>query len=91
MISSHNDIKYSLMKSKRSWASRCVQAFGGSTIESAADVHYQSAAGCPSPQTPLASCVVAGVFWGSFPVAAAPPAFCLHKLDLVQHIGLSGD
>lgn len=92
LISSHNDIKCRLMKLKGSRASRCVRALGGSTIKSAADVHHQPAASPPGQHPGLAAelhCSRAS--WGSFPVAAAPPAFCLHKLDLVQHIGLSGD
>lgn len=77
------------MKSKGSRASQRVQALGGSTIESAADVHYQR--GRRQHAGPLVSCFVAALSGGRSPVAAAPPAFCLHKLDLVQHIGLSGD
>lgn len=79
------------MKSQGSWASQCAQALGGSTIESATDIHYQPTAGQPSQRRPACELRCNWAFWGSFPVAAAPPAFCLHKLDLVQHIGLSGD
>lgn len=80
------------MKSEGSWASRRGQALGRSTTEYVAGVHYQPAAGRPAKKTALlAGRIVATAFWGSFRVAAAPPAFCLHKLDLVQHIGLSGD
>ena len=55
-------------------------------------VHLQPAAARRAvEQGRLVNCTEARAFGGSFPVAAAPPAFCLHKLDLVQHIGLSGD
>lgn len=92
LISSHNDIKCSLMKSEGSQAACCVQTSGGRALELTADVRYPSASSPPGRQAAGAlSCVEAGALGGSFPVAAAPPAFCLHKLDLVQHIGLSGD
>ena len=48
-------------------------------------------AGPADKQPGRSSCIVAGASGGSFPVAVAPPAFCLHKLDLAQHIDLSGD
>lgn len=77
------------MKSEGSRAACCVQTLGGRALEPTADVHYPSASSRPAAGA--LSCVEAGALGGSFPVAAAPPAFCLHKLDLVQHIGLSGD
>ena len=55
------------MKSKGSWASRCVQALRGSTIESTVDVHYQLAAADPAnTQAPLSSCTVAGLSGAGF-------------------------
>ena len=80
------------MKSKGSRASRCVQSLGSSAVEPVAGVHYQSSTCLRSRQAARAlKLPVAWALGGSFPVASAPPAFCLHKLDLVQHIGLSGD
>lgn len=56
------------MKSKGSWASQCVQALGGGTIECAADVHYQ--ARCwpaqPTHRPALGSCIVAGLSGAGF-------------------------
>lgn len=61
-------------------------------MESAAGVHYQPTSSRPSRQAARAlEPHWSWGFGGRFLVAAAPPAFCLHKLDLVQHIGLSGD
>lgn len=79
------------MKSKGSGASQCVQALGGALwslrlmfITSALPAAGQHAGRARELHCSRAS-------RGRAPVAAAPPAFCLHKLDLVQHIGLSGD
>lgn len=60
------------MKSKGSWASRCVQALGGSTVESVADVHYQPAAMGPDNKRARCELRCSPGFLGQFSGCRSP-------------------